>query len=111
MEGRTRPHPIAATVGARARQLRILAALSIPEEAARAGVLPQQIVRLERGRHVPTLPFLARIADALGVPLAELLKEPKRALSLLLRLRSSPAECARLLPAQERSTTPTEVSR
>ena len=100
---------VAAMVAVRVRQLRLRRALTIPELAMAAGVLPHHVARLERGQHLPTLLFLERIAAAMDVALPELLTPAERELSLLERLRSSPAECAKLLAVQERAmATPTE---
>ncbi|MFN8205307.1 MAG: XRE family transcriptional regulator [Solirubrobacteraceae bacterium] len=58
-------------VGARLRQLRRAQGVSGREVAARAGVSPSYLSRLEHGRLSPTVTTLARIMKALGEPLSK----------------------------------------
>lgn len=61
-------------IGARIRDARIHVNLSQEKLADRAGMDRQAINRIEQGHQSPILDNLLRIADALGVPLAELVK-------------------------------------
>jgi DNA-binding XRE family transcriptional regulator len=63
----------ASEMGSRVRQLRIAAGLTQTALAKRAGVHRTHINRLERGRHVPTLLTLKRVAKTLQVTLTSLL--------------------------------------
>lgn len=45
------------------------------EVAVAAGVTPATIVRVETGRHEPTLATLRKLAGALGVTVGELLED------------------------------------
>jgi transcriptional regulator with XRE-family HTH domain len=86
----------AAQIGATVKQLRIGKALTPEELADGAGVRRHQVYRLERGRHLPGLLLLGRLARALDVPLVRLLEPPVRP-GLLERLRASRIECEKLL--------------
>lgn len=58
---------LAASIGTRVRAARVAAKLSQEEVAARAGLQPETISRLENGRLSPTLTSVAALAKALGV--------------------------------------------
>ena len=58
------------------RTLRHQAGLSGERLAARAGLSAHTILRLERGRHVPLLTTLEKIAGALGVQVQDLTGTP-----------------------------------
>ena len=60
-------------MGGRVRELRAARGWLQQDLADRAGVSMQTVSNLETGRHVPGTATLAKIAGALGVPLAELL--------------------------------------
>ncbi len=64
---------LAASTGGKVRKLRKERGLYQHELAAHARVSAQTVRNLEKGRHVPETATLAKIAGALGVPLAELL--------------------------------------
>jgi XRE family transcriptional regulator, regulator of sulfur utilization len=64
---------LAASTGGKVRKLRKERGLYQHELAARARVSTQTVRNLEKGRHVPETATLAKIADALDVPLADLL--------------------------------------
>jgi len=51
--------------------LRLRAGLSQQQVAERMGVSQPQVARCEQGRHDPGTETIARLADALGVPVAE----------------------------------------
>lgn len=55
------------------RRLRRERDLSQEALARQAGLAPQHVSELERGRKEPRLTTLVQLADALGMPLAELL--------------------------------------
>lgn len=60
------------TLGTRLRRLRREHALSREELAARAGISPEMIAKTEQGARYPRWAVLARIAEALDVPVSEL---------------------------------------
>ena len=60
-------------VGKRIRELRKRADLTQFKLAERAGITPDYLGRIERGRGAVTLETLERIASALGVPFRQLL--------------------------------------
>lgn len=70
MPGERRVHEIFKHVGARVRQAREEAGLEQAELAARLGISPQQMNRIEQGRSGTVLPTLDRIARITGKPLA-----------------------------------------
>ena len=95
------------------KQLRLEAGLTQAELAARAGVTVETVARLERvlrGRSSansnPSLETLVRLANALGVEVAELLSEPSRPrpkddrISMILRT-ANPATRRRVLRVAE----------
>ncbi|WP_199572787.1 helix-turn-helix domain-containing protein [Streptomyces murinus] len=61
-------------VGARIRDVRLHANLSQERLAENAGLDRQAINRIEQGHASPLLDNLIRIADALGIPLADLVR-------------------------------------
>jgi transcriptional regulator with XRE-family HTH domain len=63
-------------VGRRVRALRAAAALSVAELSRRSGVARATLMQLEGGAGNPTLDTLYGLADALGVPLSELIARP-----------------------------------
>lgn len=69
--------------GARLREMRIARGLTQPEIAERVGTSASNISDLERGIKVPTLTTVARLADALGCNVTELVevldRRPRRA--------------------------------
>ena len=104
---------IAMRLAAQVRQLRVEAGLTQAELASRAGVTVETVARLERvlrGRSSansnPSLETLARLSEALGVEVAELLAAPSRAgqrdsrLSVVLR-SATPATRRRVLRVAE----------
>ncbi len=70
------PSSAAALVGRRVAALRHGAALSLAELARRSGVARATLTQLEAGEGNPTLETLYALADALGVPLGDLIAEP-----------------------------------
>jgi transcriptional regulator with XRE-family HTH domain len=62
----------ASMIGERVRALRNARGLNITQLAERAGMQRPNVSRLEAGRHLPSLETLERIAEAMGVPVAEL---------------------------------------
>lgn len=69
-------YPCAANIGARIRAIRERYEWSTTELAQRTGFSQSQISVVELGRLNTPIETLARIADALHVPLDDLLKEP-----------------------------------
>jgi DNA-binding XRE family transcriptional regulator len=59
-------------VGQRVRALRLAAGRTATAVAAAAGMAPPNYARLEAAQHAPRADTLVRIAQALGVPVAEL---------------------------------------
>jgi transcriptional regulator with XRE-family HTH domain len=70
---RTRPEPLwREVVGARLRHLRRRRGRTLVEVAARAGISPQYLSELERGRKDPSSEVLAAVAGALDCSVVEL---------------------------------------
>ncbi|MFE4535714.1 helix-turn-helix domain-containing protein [Streptomyces scopuliridis] len=65
-------------IGEQIRAARIHANLSQQTAAQRVGMTLDNYGRIERGQASPTLDTLLGIADAIGVPLAHLVREPPR---------------------------------
>lgn len=59
-------------LGARLRRLRKLRGLTLTELAAEAGVSPQYLSEVERGRKEPSSEMIAAISGALGLTLVQL---------------------------------------
>lgn len=66
---------LAARVGARLRKRRTDAGRTLAEVAAAADVSVSYLSAVEKGSNVPSLPVLARITHALGVAIAEVLRD------------------------------------
>ncbi|MFF8716142.1 helix-turn-helix domain-containing protein [Streptomyces sp. NPDC015184] len=62
-------------IGDQIRAARLWANLSQEEVALRAGITLGPYNRIEQGHSSPLLDTLIRIADAIGVPLADLVRE------------------------------------
>lgn len=99
---------LAEQVGGRIRELRAARGLTQAALAEVIGVTPEQISRIERGTREPRFATLQRMADALGVRVADLFATerakalPKPQLAdadnaLPPELASAIAQCARLL--------------
>ncbi|MEU5613045.1 XRE family transcriptional regulator [Streptomyces sparsogenes] len=65
------------TLGARVQGLRHARGLTLQRLAHAAEVSVSMLSSVERGQKAPTVLVLARIADGLGVPLADLVAEPE----------------------------------
>jgi len=63
-------------IGARVRAERQLRNLTQDELARHSGIARANIARLEAGTHMPAIPTLKRVANALGVKVATLLEKP-----------------------------------
>ena len=61
-------------VGRRLRDLRRARDERLADTAARAGMSPQYLSELERGRKDPSSEMLAAVAGALGVPVREVVR-------------------------------------
>ncbi|PZC46173.1 MAG: Transcriptional regulator, contains XRE-family HTH domain [Chloroflexi bacterium] len=62
----------ASRIGRRLRELRLGQGYSVAALATAAGLQRPNLSRLEHGRHVPSLETLERLAEALQVPVAQL---------------------------------------
>jgi len=92
-------------VGARLRRLRHRRGQTLTEVARRAGVSPQYLSEIERGRKDPSSEMLAAVAGALGVRVLELTSlatEPTQDVTQDVRA----AHARRLPPAPPRATQP-----
>ena len=113
---------VAIRLAERVKELRLGAGMTQAELAARAGVTVETVARLERvlrGRSSananPSLETLARLSDALGVEVSELLTTPTRPkprddrISMVLR-RASSATRQRVLRVAEALVRDDEVT-
>lgn len=73
-----------AQIGARLRAVRTARGLSLDELAGRSGVSRSMVSEIERGRKVPTIVVLDRVANALGTSLARLV-QPEDATRVVVR--------------------------
>jgi transcriptional regulator with XRE-family HTH domain len=64
---------LAKSIGSRVREERTRVGLTQGELAERAGIHRENVNRMERGRHLPDLEVLVRVAAALEVCVADLL--------------------------------------
>jgi DNA-binding XRE family transcriptional regulator len=63
-------------IGVRLRELRKRKGLTVTELARRAEMKRPNLSRIEHGKHRPSLETLERLSEALGVPVAELVRTP-----------------------------------
>ncbi|MGQ0550864.1 MAG: helix-turn-helix domain-containing protein [Armatimonadota bacterium] len=70
--GRRSEHLAVQRVARRLKEVRTSLGLTASAVAARSGIRRPNISRIERGKHAPSLETLERLADALGVPVSEL---------------------------------------
>lgn len=96
------------SVGSRIRQLRKAKGITARCLAEMVGVHQQHIFALERGRFSPSLRTLQRIAEALGVTVADLFEDTG---SLLCEPRGPVAPVEPPEPEQGRESLMTEVVR
>ena len=78
-----------ASFGARVRSHRQQRRLTIEVLAGRSGISRAALSKIERGERNPTLTVAARVADALGTPLSELLGENQHPAVQVVRGTSS----------------------
>jgi len=72
----TRPEPLwREALGDRLRELRLDQGETLAETAARAGLSPQYLSEIERGRKEPSSEMIAALAGALGTSLAGLTEQ------------------------------------
>jgi len=72
-EGGGRPEPLwRAVLGARLREVRHDRGLTLVDAADRAGISPQYLSEIERGRKDPSSEIVAAVAGALGSSVLEL---------------------------------------
>ena len=85
MPRRTKPHPLARSIGRRIRELRLERGLTLEGLANEIEMGPDRhfsrghLSSMERGLVVPTIGTLAVIADALGVLMADIVNDPSGA--------------------------------
>lgn len=85
-------------LGERLRHYRLAAGLTLSEVARRSGVSRSYLHQLEAGTSAPTVDRAARLAEALGIPLADVLGE-ERPLSVVPPALARFARDAQLPPA------------
>lgn len=76
-------------LGARLRELRVSSRLTLETAAARVGLSPAHLSRLETGLRQPSLPVLLGLSRAYGQPVAALLGETTSAPEPVLRADST----------------------
>ena len=81
-------------VGHELRDLRRAKGDRLADTAARAGMSPQYLSELERGRKDPSSEMLAAVAGALGVPLREVVRRAHAGLALGAGSRGGPVMLA-----------------
>ncbi|HEX4829503.1 MAG TPA: helix-turn-helix domain-containing protein [Trebonia sp.] len=107
--------PDLATLGQRVRHLRRARGLTLAELGNRIGCAPSVLSLLENGKREPRLSMIEQLAQALGVPVAELLKKqpPSRRAQLEIALeiaqRDSSYRALGLPPLKAGARVPTEV--
>lgn len=62
-------------IGARIRDLRLAAGLSLRQTSIKADISPSYLSDAERGAHAFTIDFMVRMAYHLGVSLSDLISE------------------------------------
>lgn len=97
----TQPEPLwREALGQQLRELRRLQAETLAETAGRAGVSPQYLSEIERGRKEPSSEMIAALAGALGTDLPGLLTRVAEELRIQRRPAARP-------PAPRASAAPT----
>ncbi|WP_037568417.1 helix-turn-helix domain-containing protein [Phaeacidiphilus oryzae] len=79
-------------LGARLRELRRSAGLGLESAAARVGLSPAHLSRLETGRRQPSLPVLLGLSRAYGKPVSALLGEGEPADEPVIRAAAAAAD-------------------
>ncbi|WP_218721512.1 MULTISPECIES: helix-turn-helix domain-containing protein [Nocardia] len=80
-EGRPRPEPLwREALGERLRSLRLEQRSTLVDTAGRAGISPQYLSEVERGRKEPSSEMIAALAGALGTSLSELVGQVAEAM-------------------------------
>ena len=82
---------VAKIVGERLRDIRRRQGHSLDTLALASGVSRAMLGQIETGKSVPTITVLWKIADALGVPMAQLIADPDAPHFQVLRKAESPA--------------------
>jgi transcriptional regulator with XRE-family HTH domain len=82
---------VAQIVGDRLRDIRRRQGHSLDTLALASGVSRAMLGQIETGKSVPTITVLWKIADALGVPMAQLIADPDAPHFQVLRKAESPA--------------------
>lgn len=70
--GDTEEQELATTIGQRIRVQRVRRSWTQADLSERAGLKVPNLCRLEKGKHLPSLETLEKVADALGIPVAAL---------------------------------------
>ncbi|MGV9668032.1 helix-turn-helix domain-containing protein [Nocardia niigatensis] len=86
-------------LGERLRSLRLERGEKLTETAGRAGISPQYLSEIERGRKEPSSEMIAALAGALGTSLGELTRQVAEE---LLRFLPAPARPAMAQPVLDR---------
>ncbi|WP_280304795.1 helix-turn-helix domain-containing protein [Nocardia neocaledoniensis] len=80
-DGRSRPEPLwREALGERLRALRLEQRSTLVDTAGRAGISPQYLSEVERGRKEPSSEMIAALAGALGTTLSELVAQVAEAM-------------------------------
>lgn len=86
------PGPTNAELGRAIRRLRRARRVTIENLAHAADIHPTYLSGIERGVRNPTWSKLTSLADALGIPLAEIVKDAESEAQLAVRMRAARAE-------------------
>lgn len=84
MPADTAPEPL---IPRRVRAERMLRGLTLDQLATQAGVSRAMISKIERGESSPTAALLSRIADAMGLSMSALMREPRTAPTAIQRVQ------------------------
>ena len=115
---RRRPEPLWREVlGSRLRALRTERAETLTTTAERAGISPQYLSEIERGRKEPSSEMIAALAGALDTSLIELttavtedLRQAQPALAAQPSLAAQPAPASQPVPAAQPASAPVALA-
>ena len=115
---RKQPEPLWREVlGVRLRALRAERAETLAETADRAGISPQYLSEIERGRKEPSSEMIAALAGALDTTLIDLttavtedLRQAQPALAAQPSLAAQPAPASQPVPAAQPSSAPVALA-
>jgi Zn-dependent peptidase ImmA (M78 family)/DNA-binding XRE family transcriptional regulator len=94
---------MAEVVGRRVRELRERMGMTQEQLARKSGIGISTLSEIESARHSPRLATIVALADALGVPLEALLREPASPFETILHAVETPENCGALQQWIERS--------